>query len=211
MGNESESQTSNSPGCMPAPSVYLDGQLKDVPMRSSVCWHLPSGFVPLSLHHLKQNMLLPMNLAGEPDQSRGVAMTYVALTQSSGEPGKGCRRARRSSSRGDRRWGYHATRTEFSTRGRAEQAKNAHAVLSSGVELTAEVAAGNVNFRLVDETSHHVRVAVEEDLHALDGTLGHDASAVALFGAVGDDLALGVGNVVQSGRAPKTEICQHMG
>ena len=60
-GNESESQTSNSPSEY-EPSVYLLGQLYDVPMRSSVCWHLPAGFVPLSLHHLKQNMSLPMNL-----------------------------------------------------------------------------------------------------------------------------------------------------
>ena len=67
----SESQTSNSPaeGC---PRVYFEGQLKDVPMRSSVCWHLPSGFVPLSLHHLKQKPLLPMNLCrlGELTASR---------------------------------------------------------------------------------------------------------------------------------------------
>ena len=61
-GNESESHTSNSPGCIPPPSVYLDGQLYIVPIRSSVCWHLPAGFEPSSLHHLKQKPLLPMNL-----------------------------------------------------------------------------------------------------------------------------------------------------
>ena len=83
-----------------------------------------------------------------------------------------------------------------------------HAILSSRVEFTTEVTRIDVELGLVDETSHHVGFAIGEQLHALDGALGHEAGAVTLLGAVGDDIALRRADVGHLGRGPETEVCQ---
>ena len=50
-----------------------------------------------------------------------------------------------------------------------------HAVLPTRVELAAKVSRLGVDLCLVDETSHHVRLAVKEELHAHNRALRHDA------------------------------------
>ena len=89
---------------------------------------------------------------------------------------------------------------------RAHTTPSTDAVLASRVELASGVTGGDVDLGLVEKTGHHVRFAVEEDLHARDRALGHDARAVAGLGAVGDDLALSVGDVIQRRRAPQAEV-----
>ena len=81
-----------------------------------------------------------------------------------------------------------------------------YAILSSRVELTTEITILNVELRLVDDAGHHVRLAVGNELHALDGTLGHETGAVALLGAVGNDITLGGTDVAHLGGTPQAEV-----
>ena len=82
-----------------------------------------------------------------------------------------------------------------------------YAILRAGVELSSVVTVLNVELGLVNDTSEHPVVVGLEELGALDGTLGHDASAVALLGAPRDDFTLSVGDGrVGGGRSPETEV-----
>ena len=84
--------------------------------------------------------------------------------------------------------------------------KETNQISTVRVHFSSRVSSSDIDLRLVDETGHHVRLAVEEQLHALDGTLGHDAGAVTLLSAVRNDLTLGVGDVVQCRRTPEAEV-----
>lgn len=85
--------------------------------------------------------------------------------------------------------------------------KRTHPVLSSRVELTTEVAVGDVQERAVDEAGDLDSVRGDEELHALDRTLGDAAGAVASLVAVRDGIALGGADLAQLLRCPDTEVC----
>lgn len=81
-----------------------------------------------------------------------------------------------------------------------------YAVLTSGVELTSKVPSLDVDHSLVDKTGDHPVVIVLQQLRAKDSALRHNACAMALLGAPGYLLAFRISDVIELGRAPKTEI-----
>ena len=87
--------------------------------------------------------------------------------------------------------------------------QNTHEIGTVGVELSSVVTVLNVELGLVDDTSEHPVVVGLEELSALDGALGHDASAVALLGAPSNFDTLAVTNCsVGIRRGEETEICE---
>ena len=85
--------------------------------------------------------------------------------------------------------------------------KVTHPILSSRVKLTSSVTTGNVDLCLIDDARHHIRLAVVQELHALNRSRGHDARAMTGLSAIGNDLALRIRDIVEGWGTPEAEVC----
>ena len=75
------------------------------------------------------------------------------------------------------------------------------------IHLASAIISGEVDVDLVDQTRYLDVSGCPEELHAGEGTRGHDAGAVAGFAAPGDRLSLSVPNCrVWNRWAPDAEI-----
>ena len=76
-----------------------------------------------------------------------------------------------------------------------------------GVELSSVVVGLEVDLGLVNEADDHYVVVGGDVLDTEEGTVGDDACAMALLGAPGDLVGLGLADgIVLLGRRPEAEV-----
>lgn len=80
-------------------------------------------------------------------------------------------------------------------------------VSAVGIELASVVVGVEVDLGLVDEADDHDVVVGGDVLDTEEGAVGHDTGAVALLGAPGDLVGLGLADgVVGLGGRPEAEV-----